>query len=57
LESPSIQSLQQLESPLGAAQTLGNTRNTKLRWIEEWIGIVALLKLTMVQPQQLTGEK
>jgi hypothetical protein len=36
-QSPSIQSPQQLESSLGAAQTPANTPKTKLRWIEEWI--------------------
>ena len=38
-QSPSIQSPQQLELPLGTAQTLANTRKTKLRWIEERIGV------------------
>ena len=33
-----IYSLQQLESPIGSAQTLANTRKTTVQWIEERIG-------------------
>jgi hypothetical protein len=37
-QSSSIQSPQQLEPPLGTAQTLGNACNATVRRIEEWIG-------------------
>jgi hypothetical protein len=48
-QSPSIQSPQQLEPPLGTAQALANTRKAKFQWIEERIGIVPSLKFTEVQ--------
>jgi hypothetical protein len=55
LEKLIYQSLQLLESPLGAAQTLAIRATRSFDGLK--IGIVASLKLTMVQRQQLTGEK
>ena len=50
-QSPSIQSSQQLEPPLGTAQTLANTQKAKLQWIEERIGkrITSALSVTREQ--------